>query len=173
AVLEPRPRRRAVGRVGRRRRIDEVALTLGIELERPRHMVRIIAGVEMGDDDLAELLLERRAKLVARLAQLREGVALVPGEAGPARLAAAAVLVGEDAAIGGSEGLALVDVRRQGPLLGEVGLDRLDAGGARGRKGAARRDEAIGGIPKVLVFHRRADAQPGRALGRTRRRAGG
>src|SRR5205807_2480235 len=81
---------------------------LGIELERPGHMVRIIAGVEMGDDDLAELLLECRAEMVARLAQLREGVALVPGEAGAARLAAAAVLVGEDAAVG-----AFVDVRRQ------------------------------------------------------------
>jgi len=42
-------------------------------------MARVIAGVEMGDDDLAELLLEICAEMVAPLAQLREGVALIPG----------------------------------------------------------------------------------------------
>src|SRR5882672_6523086 len=102
----------------------------------------------MGDDNLAELLLERAAEMVSRLAQRGKGVALVPGEPGAARLAAAAVLVGEDAAIGSRRYARALDGWRQ-PGLDDIGFDRLDAGCGGCRDPVARGDEAMGCLPRI------------------------
>ena len=128
--------------------IDEVALQRSDEAGGQRAMMRIEAGVEMGDRDLALL----GADLGAGRGELAEGGAGIPrDDAGHRRRPAAGFLVieGADRRSAGRHAPVATAILVV-PLLYDVGLDGQDLRAAGCREGPSPPNKIMGAVPGIF-----------------------